>query len=83
MRTLLDLTESGVTNMRSTRWLGTVAYTLFTKEGKEYIFERYHEDDSLDDPLTYRETDQGVQWLDEHGIPHQVSWDEIRTEIES
>lgn len=69
--------------MRNTRWLATVAYTLYTEDGREYQFEMYQQDDSFDEPLTFRETDEGVEWLDEDGIPHSVSWDNIRTEIEA
>ena len=68
--------------MRNTRWLATTGYTLYDPEYNEYIFETNQEDDDLSKNLTYRETSEGVEWLDEKGRLIFTSWDSIETEIE-
>jgi hypothetical protein len=68
--------------MRNTRWLATTGYTLYNPEGKEYIFYLEQQDDTLSKNLTYRETSDGIEWLEEDGRLIFLSWDHIEIEIE-
>ena len=74
--------------MRNTRFLGTIAYTLYDEKGNEYVFEWKNENYDFVDfrgiilKLAHKDDSYGVEFTDLQGNNVYVSFDDMKTEIE-
>lgn len=68
--------------MKNIRWVNTVAYTLYDENGNEFLFDYIEGYDESGSPLTFRETEYGVEFTKENGVKVLVDYDDIKSELE-
>lgn len=68
--------------MTNKRWVATTGYTLYDEIGREYILYTKDYDEALENIGSYRETMEGVEFVDLDNQIVIISWDELELDFD-
>lgn len=68
--------------MKHKRWVATTGYTLYDEMGREYILYTDNYDEELETVGSYRETAQGIEFLDANHEVVFVEWGELELDFD-